>query len=53
MNIFVPQLSKERKKSNVLVSKLLREQRKIKLFVPQPSKEKIKTNVIVPKLSKE
>ncbi len=55
--MFTPQVSKERRKSNVItqinqfVPQIWKERRKANLFNPQLSKERRKTSVVVPQLS--
>jgi hypothetical protein len=52
-NIFIPQLSKERRRSEVFVPQVSKERRQSEVFVPQLSKEQRRSEVFVPQLSKK
>ncbi len=47
----VPQLSKERRQSEVFVPQLSKELRRSEVFVPQLSKEQRRSEVFIPQLS--
>jgi hypothetical protein len=47
-NIFIPQLSKEQRKTNLFVFKVSKKRRQTKVFVPQLSKEQRKTVMHLP-----